>query len=225
MKHFKLILLGILTIVFTNSCSNTSDREELPINHNGTLSVACIGDSITAGTGLSNPTQASYPAQLQILLGDGWQTDNFGISSTTVIKSGDLPYWNTSAFASSHSGNPDIVVIMLGTNDAKPKNWVYNTHFVADYVDFINTYKTLPSSPRVYICYPPPVYGEPAGITNQRIKNEVIPKIQEVASQAGVATIDIYTAMSGKPELFPDKVHPNAEGAKQIAQVIYEKIY
>ena len=225
MKHIKLILSGILTILFIDACSDTNNQEQPPVNHNKPLSVACVGDSITAGTGLSNPAQSSYPAQLHRLHGSGWQVENFGISGATVTKKGDHPYWHTSAFTPSHNSNPDIVVIMLGTNDAKPDNWAHHTHFVSDYLELINTYKTLPSSPTVYICYPPPVYGEPAGITNQRIKNEIIPKIREVASQAGVATIDIYTAMSGKPELFPDKVHPNAEGARQIAQTIYEKIY
>ena len=225
MKHIKQILLIAIAVLLLDACGNTDKPKQTHSNSNRLLKVACVGDSITAGTGLNNPAQSSYPAQLRILLGDEWRVNNFGISGTTVTKSGDRPFWNTSAFASSHNSNPDIVVIMLGTNDAKPKNWVNKAHFISDYVELINTYKTLPSSPKIYICYPPPVYGTVAGITDSRIRNEMIPKIQEVALKAGVYTIDLYTKMSGKQELFPDKVHPDANGARQISQIVYENIY
>ena len=32
--------------------------------------------------------------------------------------------------------------------------------------------------------------------------------------------IDLYTALSNKPKMFPDKIHPNAEGAAVMAKVI-----
>jgi len=226
MKFIKQILLIVIAVPLLDACGNTDKpKQQTRSNSNRLLKVACVGDSITAGTGLSNPAQSSYPARLRILLGDGWQVNNFGISGTTVTKSGDRPFRSTSAFTSSHNSNPDIVVIMLGTNDAKPKNWVHKAHFVSDYVEFINTYKTLPSSPKIYICYPPPVYGTVAGITDSRIRNEIIPKIQEVAVKTGAYTIDLYTKMSGKQELFPDKIHPNADGAKLISQIVYENIF
>ena len=45
------------------------------------IRVACVGDSITAGYGLSDPGTQSYPAQLQALLGSGYSVGNFGVSS------------------------------------------------------------------------------------------------------------------------------------------------
>ncbi len=36
--------------------------------------------------------------------------------------------------------------------------------------------------------------------------------------------IDLYAALSDKKELFPDKVHPNAEGAKLMAETIARAI-
>ena len=159
------------------------------------------------------------------MLGQDWEVQNFGKKSATLMKSGSLPYWNTSPFVPSHDFNPDVVVIMLGTNDAKSYNWANNAPFVSDYRELIQSYKNFPSTPRVYICYPPPVYAVVAGITDARIRNEVIPKIAQVAAANGVEVIDIYSTLSNKKSLFPDNVHPNKEGARQLAQAVYQAIY
>ncbi|MEY4378897.1 MAG: hypothetical protein RLZ85_778, partial [Verrucomicrobiota bacterium] len=45
------------------------------------IKVACVGDSITLGSGAQKGK--SYPAQLQGLLGDGYQVGNFGVSGRT----------------------------------------------------------------------------------------------------------------------------------------------
>jgi len=220
MKFITLLLLFL--VIFILGCGSTSDTSNTTVN---SLRVACVGDSITAGTGLSNPLQDSYPVQLQSILGQNWDVGNFGKKSATLMKNGSLPYWNTSAFTLSHEYNPDIVVIMLGTNDAKPGNWINNSTFISDYTELIQTYKNLPSQPTVYICYPPQVYGIVAGITNSRIVNEVIPKIADVARVNGVGIIDIYSVLSNKKELFPDKIHPNKEGARLLAEKVYQIIY
>ena len=238
MKYIKLILITAISTLFIacgsstdNSSQNTTPSQITEesstenVNENTPLRVACVGDSNTVGTGLSNPLKDSYPSQLSGILGEGWEVQNFGIKSATLMKSGSLPYWSTSMFTPSHDYHPDIVVIMLGTNDAKTSNWVRKDQFVPDYTALIESYENLPSQPTVFVCYPPPVNGEVAGITDQRIKEEVIPKISQVASINGVAVIDVYSALSNKKELFSDKVHLNIEGARQLAQTVYRAIY
>ena len=88
-----------------------------------------IGDSITEGAGLSNPSLESYPAKLHRLLGPGYEARNYGVSGRTLLKKGDFPYWNENAYRQSREWNPDIVVIQLGTNDSKPQNWRHSTNF------------------------------------------------------------------------------------------------
>jgi len=110
--------------------------------------VACIGDSITAGYGLSNPGADSYPAQLQSLLGSGYKVNNYGWSGTTVQKTGDSPYWNVSYYNDSRNWAPNIVVIMLGTNDSKSWNW-NAMNFNAD---FLLTYLVHPGT-AIYVGY------------------------------------------------------------------------
>src|SRR5579871_239964 len=98
---------------------------------NRPVKLACVGDSITAGVGAS--PGKSYPDQLQALLGPKWQVKNFGVSGRTLLRQGDYPWWKESAYKDSHDFQPDAVVIMLGTNDTKPQNWVHLDQFDQDY--------------------------------------------------------------------------------------------
>jgi len=223
MSLFKLLFIVIVTFILS-SCDGFSSDSNTPLN-TGKLRVSCVGDSITEGTGLNNPSQDSYPAQLSSMLGAGWEVGNFGKKSATVLKNGTTPYWNTSKYVPSHDYNPNIVIIMLGTNDSKPINWAYENQFIENYNELIQTYKNLSSKPQIYICYPPPLYGNVAGITDAHIKNKLIPKITQIASFNGVEVIDIYSVLSNKKSLFPDKIHPNKKGARLLAQKVYQAIY
>lgn len=141
------------------------------------------------------------------------------------MKNGNKPYWIQPDFIASHSFNPQVVVIKLGTNDSKAVNWDKKEEFLNDYLSLIKSYQDLESKPTVYICRPVPVYGGGKwGITDEVVKNEIIPLIDSVAKKANVSLIDLYAALSGKPELFPDQVHPNAEGAKLIAEAVFSAI-
>src|SRR6478609_560461 len=65
--------------------------------------IACVGDSITEGSGLSSPSTESYPARLQKLLGTNYNVRNFGVSGRTLLKQGDFPYWKEAAFTNSRT--------------------------------------------------------------------------------------------------------------------------
>src|SRR5689334_8855673 len=103
--------------------------------------IACVGDSITYGSGLGDRGTESYPAVLQTLVGSAHTVENFGVSGATLLKNGDKPYWDESAYGSSGSFEPDVVVIMLGTNDAKPQNWSHASEFAGDYAALIEHYR------------------------------------------------------------------------------------
>ncbi len=222
----KSIVVTLLMLLFV-SCGSVDGQEKIDQNEtidtNDTLRVACVGDSITEGVELS-PSEA-YPAQLSSMLGEGYEVRNFGKQSTTVMKNGSLPYWNTAEYANSLNYNPDIVVIMLGTNDARPENWENNSSFISDYEELIESYNTLSSKPIIYIAYPTPIYGELYGITNDRVVGEVIPSIKKVAENKEITIIDTYTPLVNKISLFPDGIHPNKEGAGLIAERVYSIIY
>ena len=121
--------------------------------------VACVGDSITEGSGLPDPSTQSYPAKLGRLLATTHTVRNFGVSGTTLLTNGDMPYVRQSQYTASKTFNPDIVLIMLGSNDAKPQNWRYGTNFMSDYLALIGSYTALTSKPAIYLCTPCPGYG------------------------------------------------------------------
>lgn len=154
------------------------------------------------------------------LLGTDYQTRNFGVSGRTLLRKGDFPYWNESAFRNATNYLPNIVTIKLGTNDSKPQNWKYKDQFGRDLGDLIDLFAGLPSHPRIFVCLPVPAYAIVYDINPEIIKNEIIPIIKEVARQKGVTLVDLYAPLSGRPDLIPDQIHPNAAGAAIIANTL-----
>lgn len=188
------------------------------------IKIACVGDSITFGAAIKERKKNCYPAQLQNLLGDQYAVHNFGVNGATLLKKGDKPYWKLKAFKVAQELQPDIVIIKLGTNDTKPNNWKHKDDYQPDYIEMIETFRELESEPTIYICYPAPVVGEQWGINDNTVREEVVPLIDKIAEETQTPIIDLYAPLKDKPELLPDKVHPNAEGAAIISKTIADVI-
>jgi lysophospholipase L1-like esterase len=188
--------------------------------------VACIGNSITYGSGLSSPLTESYPAQLAQMLGGNYDVRNYGVSGATLLKAGDKPYWQQPEYAAALAFAPDIVIIKLGTNDSKPWNWTSGNSllFEPDYKDLINSFKNLASNPRIIISYPCKAYSSAFGISDSVIVNAICPIIKKISVDMGITLVDMYTETSGISNLFPDGIHPNKEGATRIANKFYSII-
>jgi len=196
------------------------------------VKIACIGNSITYGYGLSD-TSKRYPTVLRQLLGTTQYTVlNCGVNSLTMSKKGNLPYWTNGKLAQVFALQPAIVTIMLGTNDTKPMNWDSlgrGSQFKTDYLAMVDTLAAMASKPKIYVALPVPVYsntiGAGWGIRDSVIQKEM-PIIRQVAAErAGVVVIDAYTPLQGFPAYFAvDGVHPNAAGEDTIAHVFYRNI-
>lgn len=187
------------------------------------VKIACVGNSITQGPGRDNPD--SYPGQLQNLLGDSYSVKNFGVSGRTLLRKGDFPYWNEPQFQEVKDFGPDILVIMLGTNDSKPQNWAHKADFRQDYLDMIAEFKkTMPVDGKVYLIIPVPVSKDNFGITASIMNNEQRLMLLDVAHETNSELIDLYSPLMDRSDLFADGVHPNKEGlgimAKTIARAI-----
>lgn len=115
--------------------------------------VACIGDSITWGFTLLNPWKQSYPSLLQNLLGDAYEVRNYGYNDASVRFDADTPYVRKGVYRKSLDWNPDIVLVMLGSNDTKKRNWNPEV-FRRDYRKLVESYQSLPSNPRVVLIAP-----------------------------------------------------------------------
>jgi lysophospholipase L1-like esterase len=223
----KLFILLLVLINVLVGCKETSEEgnqaslnaSKVEPNANA-LRVACIGNSITEGDGVKDRAKDSYPAQMQEILGADYHVRNFGVGGRTLLRKGDYPYWIETAFQEAKDFQPNIVIIKLGTNDSKPQNWQYADDFVKDYQVFIDEFQALDSKPTIYLCYPVPAFSIQWGINNEIITKEIMPKIDEVATSKDLKIIDLYTALDGKGEYFPDDIHPNEKGAKIIAETV-----
>ena len=214
MKHIVIALLVFCLLWAGNSGAQTSEK----------IKVACIGNSITAGAKLKDKLKDAYPAQLGRMLGDKYDVQNFGVSGRTLLSKGNMPYVKTGAYIRAQEFNPDIVIIKLGTNDSKPYNWEFGSEFKGDYVKLIESFRKLDSQPEIYLCLAVPVAKSGLTINAEIVANEINPLIAEIAREQHLKLIDLYTPFLGKGDLFPDYIHPNAEGAGILAQVVYKHL-
>ena len=86
------------------------------------IKIACIGDSTTYGYDIDNWSRNNFPAVLQKILGNGYCVNNYGCSGRTISSQGDHPYMKEAMYGKSIEFDPDIAIILLGTNDSKPHN-------------------------------------------------------------------------------------------------------
>jgi acyl-CoA thioesterase I len=175
------------------------------------VKVACIGDSITERSG--------YPFKLQLLLGGNYEVRNFGVSGSTASVDSNISYMNQSAFDRALAFKPDFVIIMLGTNDAN-RATCNDTDISDDYMRIVNAFQTLNSSPEIVFVDSPPIYSTYSGYNNTFLASEIIPKINDLADQMDIPTVDMYYTMSNS-DYFADGIHPNYDGSTILADTMY----
>jgi lysophospholipase L1-like esterase len=185
--------------------------------------IGTIGDSITAGA-CSSGGNHTYPAQLQIMLDQEapgkYAVTNLGACGSTMQKSpnGDSPYWQRPQYTTLTQNKWDILVILLGTNDAKdpidggPNNWHCGTNdidmdtcpYVQDYLSMIALAQTLgrdaSTPPIIYAMIPVPLMQHGSIGANQTVINSVYPTlIPLISAKAKLTTVPInnFAVMGG----------------------------
>ena len=208
-------LLIILALVFTGLL------QAQPIK------VACAGNSITFGYTLQNRETESYPAQLQQMLGDKYTVGNFGKSGATLLNKGHRPYMQQPEYKQAIAFAADIVVIHLGINDTDPRNWPnYRDFFVKDYLQLIQSFRTANPKARILIARMTPLSDRHSRFESgtRDWHREIQQAIETVATISGAQLIDFFEPMYPYHQLLHDAVHPNAEGARILAQTVYSSI-
>ena len=212
----KRLLLSLLLLLFL-----------LPLSARRTIKVACVGNSITYGTGVANREQNAYPVVLQRLLGKGYQVENFGKPGATLLRHGHRPYFDQPEFRAALQFRPDIAVIHLGINDTDPRNWPnYRDEFISDYLALIDSLRAANPKVRILVARLTPI-----GVDHPRFdsgtrkwREEISQAVQQVADIAHVEWIDFYAPLVAHPDWMPDAVHPDARGAAVLAKVAYSGI-
>lgn len=187
------------------------------------LKVACVGDSITYGDTLPQRVTQSYPAILQDL-GDGrLVVENHGVNGHTALPGTGRCWLDTPAAVRALDSQPDIVVILLGTNDSGlPYRY---EEFPTAIAGIAKRFLALPSNPRVFLCTLPPfTQSEQHHSRNEAVETILNPAIRRCAGELGLGLIDLHAVYPTSSDWFLDHVHPSQAGAALIAQTVYAGI-
>lgn len=186
------------------------------------IRIACIGDSITYGSGIKD-RNSTYPALLQKLLGDQYEVKNFGNPGRGIIKSSKRGSgMRAFIFQKEHKAaldfKPHYVICNLGINDIDACRQGKWDEFTPDYIDLINAYNALPLKPKIFIWNKLAPLEEAHRCFKWTEPFSMRLHLNEIIRQSGVFSIDMFSPMIGRPGLFlADAIHPNAAGAKVIA--------
>ena len=213
----KIRVISLFFLAFA-ALSVSAKGKESPVQR-----VACVGNSVTYGYGLSDREHTAYPVVLQQLLGEGFNVRNFGHSGATLLRHGHRPYTQLPEFRQAMDFKADLVVIHLGLNDTDPRNWPnYGDEFIGDYRALIDSFRVANPQARIWICLMTPIFHRHSRFqSGTRDWHEAIQKtIRQIAATADVGLIDLHTPLYNHPELFPDALHPNAEGAAILARTV-----
>ncbi|MGM9647987.1 MAG: GDSL-type esterase/lipase family protein [Eubacteriales bacterium] len=195
------------------------------------IKVACIGDSITHGTTSDDESAYNYPVYLQQMLGYDYYVEKYGAPGFSMTSTDTFSYMSYSAmYKGSQEAKPDVVIIMLGTNDCNPfddyKDWSdpnRATTFKKSAGTMIDAYRRANRDVQVYLMTPPTVPGNADWANN--VKTHAVPLITEVAEAKECYLIDIYSWSRKNTSVFTDNggdgLHPKNENYEKLAQAVY----
>src|SRR6478736_4429273 len=203
-KH--LATLFLLSIFFINEAISQEKK----------IRIACMGESITYGDKMQSRGQNAYPAQLQAMLGNGYQVANFGVSEAQALPGEQL---FSAELSMVQKYRTDIIFILpSAVVDSNELNKTLLTALVKNLQS--NSAKT-----RIVLILPPPYWVKDSNLTkNPFTKDVLIPFMQEVAFETGSELINVFSLFDERTDLFPDTIHMSSLGATLIAKRLYETV-
>ena len=195
------------------------------------LRVACLGDSNTFGAGVAGANKDVL--RWSHLLGQELRKKfkrkeievlNCGVNGRTLLAKGDLPYIKTGEYRNALNSHAQIAIIALGTNDAKPQNRKFLSEFKQNYAAIIAELRENMPGIQIYCAIPLPSWQSSSQIDKETVETKIIPLVKQVARDNKCETIDFFSPFQNKPELFPDGVHPNADGQVIMADIAFREL-
>ena len=206
-------LIALLSLLLASASAGQTTR---PATTRSTaIRVACCGDSITR-----RPVGGAYSDHLAKMLGDGWDVRNFGHDGVTAQKDSGRPYWKMPEFEAANAFEPNVVILMLGTNDAASAD-EHRKNFAPDFLALVHHFKAVPSKPQVIVMTPPPLMPGRDDSRMNNLKNDLSPQVRRIAKEEGLVLVELQDSPRlADPALYPDKVHANSDAAKVIAETV-----
>ncbi len=203
------------------------------------VKVACIGDS--------NTVRHHYPRELQRLLGNSYKVKQFAVSGSTLLSGTINPkgqlrgYMELAKYKEALAYNPDIAIIMLGTNDSmywddKARDAKFpgtlKEEFTTNMKKMTEELKEANPTVKVFIVKPLPVFpskSRPAirktSIERKQVLESVLyDHIEAIAKDLKLPLIDVYSPMKNDIHLTQDGVHYLKAGYHKMASIIAEGI-
>lgn len=207
-------------------------------------SVACIGDSITAGAKVKS--EECYAT----LLGEQpWisQSNNYGIDSSTIVRASEYAAMNSLKPVLCFVDRPlhfeetsDVVFIFGGTNDFGLTNYPMGSIDDTDDTTFYGALNCLVARisafcPDSLIVFATPIQRIDRDIFEPNIAgytlSDYCDAIKAIAQKYGLSCIDLYSfekMQASDPaygELLADGLHPNAQGHILLAEKIASELH
>ncbi|MCX4361903.1 MAG: GDSL-type esterase/lipase family protein [Clostridia bacterium] len=200
---------------------------DVNVNFEG-IKVACVGDSLTYGTTLLNRKVESYPARLAKMLGKDYNVLNLGFAGYAVNRQSSKSYLNLPYSKILEQYAPKYVVILLGTNDARSKNFTTENDFAYAYKSLFNSINNLSCKPQIIALTSPMAYvnNEVCEFDFSHDNLEKIIKLQRaILDEYKIPYIDLHNITQGKTSLYSDDMlHFNSKGAKFLAFKVFSAI-
>lgn len=196
-------LLALSAAWLFTGCGKKQKHSPLPTG----AKVLAFGDSVTFGTGAA--LGEDWPALLSGMT--GWQVVNAGIPGDTAQAA------RTRIQGALDEHQPTLVIIEIGGNDFLRRRG--SEHVKEDIRHLIRT--SLGAGAKVVLIGVPElsllavVAGKPGDASIYA----------ELAKEEGVVLIpEVFSKVLAQPELCADRIHPNAQGYRQMAHDIFASL-
>lgn len=213
------------------------------------IKVVCMGDSITEGFGIEDPSR-NYPAMLQTYLGDRYRVYNEGHSGCCVLnieldgRPVGAPYVRVEEYERALADQGDIYVILLGCNDAQDgmddtediqdpynNNILYEADFEKHFEVILQAVKTHAPHAELFLCKPAPILECIWRTHQEKYLLKLLPHYDQIiARHPEITLIDVHQAFLALSDeklhgcYQDDGLHPNEKGAALIARTVADRL-
>lgn len=197
------------------------------------MNILCFGDSntygyIPGGLGRYN-TEQRYTGILQNILGYRFRVAEDGVCGRTAVFEKDSPGKRgiDCIGMAVKQNKPDILVVMLGTNDCKAKFNADAEKITDGMVQLINTAKFIRPQLKVILCAPVFIGYEALGCSNDYSEKSLLvsrrlpDSYRRIAMQNGYSFLDANMAADADPK---DGEHMNEESHTRFAKILAEMV-
>lgn len=201
-KFSRLLLFIPLALLLLVACSDPPPAYQ---SLGRDAAVLAFGDSVTHGTG----AQAGEDFPTLLARDTGWQVINAGVAGDTAEKARG----RIAGLLQEH--DPELVIVELGGNDflrRQPADQV--KEHLREIITAVRDYGSLP----VLVAVPEfSVISATVGSLSDS------PIYEELAEEEGILLIDdVFSEVLSEERLRADRIHPNAQGYRQLAEGIAE---